>query len=114
MLLSDVVFNLNNVENQVVHPGTRCSNCLRTPITGIRYKCANCASYDLCEQCESEREKIKHNELHLFVKINEPLPLYPSAALPTGSATPKDNIPALLPVFYKSGDAGISIIKIIK
>lgn len=41
------------------------------PIQGIRYKCVNCADYDLCSNCEAQRV---HQRDHLFLKIYEPLP----------------------------------------
>ena len=93
-------------ESPIVHPGTRCDSCERSPITGTRYKCANCSNYDLCEQCEAQRDKVKHNEYHLFLQIPKPLPLYPSATLPKPTAdTSKKDYPPLLPVLYKVGEA---------
>jgi hypothetical protein len=64
----------------VIHPSTRCASCGMTPIVGIRFRCANCALFDLCAECyEDEHEKV-HNPLHLFLKI--PKPLNPSQPLP--------------------------------
>lgn len=54
-----------------VHRRVTCNSCNMTPIRGIRYRCANCADYDLCEMCESRQI---HNKMHLFYKIRIPAP----------------------------------------
>ncbi|KAI1413080.1 EF-hand [Hypoxylon sp. FL1857] len=41
------------------------------PIRGIRYRCANCADFDLCEVCESQG---LHNKTHVFYKVKVPAP----------------------------------------
>ncbi|XP_070569571.1 LOW QUALITY PROTEIN: next to BRCA1 gene 1 protein-like [Ptychodera flava] len=51
------------------HVGIICDNCDRT-IVGVRYKCGNCADYDLCEECEA-LENV-HDENHVFVKLRRP------------------------------------------
>lgn len=55
----------------------RCDYC-QNGIVGIRYKCGNCADWDLCETCEAlPREEIArktgHSGTHLFIKIRNPL-----------------------------------------
>lgn len=51
-----------------------CDNCNET-IFGIRYKCINCADYDLCERCEANwRNENLHNLNHYFLKIHNDLP----------------------------------------
>eukprot|EP01087_Luapelamoeba_hula_P011833 TRINITY_DN326_c0_g1_i1.p1 TRINITY_DN326_c0_g1~~TRINITY_DN326_c0_g1_i1.p1 ORF type:complete len:593 (-),score=90.13 TRINITY_DN326_c0_g1_i1:57-1835(-) len=92
----------DNSNSKPIHSAT-CDVCQRT-IQGIRYKCAICADYDLCETCE-ERAPSVHDQLHAFIKIRTPnmaymraLPLVvpvmtghspalpvPSAATPTAS-----------------------------
>jgi len=49
----------------------------------LRYKCANCSNYDLCEKCEAlQYENEFHPNDHLFLKIYRPLPNYPTCTLP--------------------------------
>ncbi|XP_006818867.1 next to BRCA1 gene 1 protein-like isoform X2 [Saccoglossus kowalevskii] len=51
------------------HVGIICDHCGQT-IVGIRYKCGNCADFDLCEQCEAI-EGI-HNDTHVLLKMRRP------------------------------------------
>lgn len=54
-----------------VHRGVTCNGCGMIPIRGIRYRCANCVDYDLCEQCEAIQI---HSKTHLFYKVRIPAP----------------------------------------
>ena len=54
-----------------VHRRVSCDSCNVMPIRGIRYRCANCLDYDLCEQCEAMQI---HPNTHLFYKIRIPAP----------------------------------------
>ena len=54
-----------------VHRGCQCNSCGMLPIRGIRYRCANCADFDLCETCESQGV---HTKTHIFYKIRVPAP----------------------------------------
>ena len=54
-----------------VHRRVTCNSCNVMPIRGIRYSCANCLDYDLCEQCEAMQI---HPRTHLFYKIRIPAP----------------------------------------
>ncbi|KAI8380144.1 hypothetical protein BD560DRAFT_388704 [Blakeslea trispora] len=56
-----------------------------SPIRGVRYKCANCIDFDLCEMCEGSNT---HINTHIFLKIRIPIPPL---------ANPRS---ALLPAFY--------------
>ncbi|CAO0797914.1 unnamed protein product [Mucor circinelloides] len=56
-----------------------------SPIRGVRYKCANCVDFDLCEMCEGANS---HVNTHVFLKIRIPIPPL---------ANPRS---ALLPAFY--------------
>lgn len=64
-----------------VHQGFICDGCNASPIVGVRYKCANCPNYDLCEVCEAKGNI--HDANHVFLKINRPtaVPLF-RAVLP--------------------------------
>ena len=61
----------NARRNAYVHRGCQCNACGVTPIRGIRYRCANCADFDLCETCESQGLHIK---THIFYKVKIPAP----------------------------------------
>ncbi|CAI4219285.1 unnamed protein product [Parascedosporium putredinis] len=39
----------NSRRNACVHRGCQCNSCSMAPIRGIRYRCATCADFDLCE-----------------------------------------------------------------
>ncbi|KAI6246752.1 hypothetical protein HI914_04759 [Erysiphe necator] len=56
--------------NAYVHRGCACNCCGMVPIRGIRYRCANCADYDLCESCEAQNV---HTKTHIFYKIRVPV-----------------------------------------
>ncbi len=54
-----------------VHRGVTCNSCGSMPIRGVRYRCANCVDYDLCETCEAMQV---HPKTHLFYKVRIPAP----------------------------------------
>ncbi|KIX07092.1 uncharacterized protein Z518_05069 [Rhinocladiella mackenziei CBS 650.93] len=54
-----------------IHRGVECNSCGVHPIQGIRYHCANCFDFDLCEGCEASSAHIKS---HVFFKIRIPAP----------------------------------------
>lgn len=54
-----------------VHRGVECNSCGVHPIQGIRYHCANCFDFDLCESCEASSA---HTRNHVFYKIRIPAP----------------------------------------
>ncbi|KAI0549600.1 hypothetical protein F4679DRAFT_545797 [Xylaria curta] len=61
----------NARRNAYVHRGCLCNGCGMLPIRGIRYRCANCPDFDLCEMCESQGS---HNKAHVFYKVKVPVP----------------------------------------
>lgn len=79
----------NAHRNGRVHRGCQCNSCGMVPICGIRYRCANCADFDLCETCEAQDVHIR---THIFYKIQVPAPPFgPRQIQPvwyTGDATP--------------------------
>jgi len=58
-------------EEEVVHAGVICDGCSASPITGVRYKCANCPDYDLCQICETKTGL--HDPTHVFLKMARPV-----------------------------------------
>ncbi|KAK2590837.1 hypothetical protein QQS21_011474 [Conoideocrella luteorostrata] len=61
----------NARRNGCVHRGCQCNSCGMVPIRGVRYRCANCADFDLCETCEAQGV---HHKTHIFYKIKVPAP----------------------------------------
>lgn len=59
--------------NSYVHRGCACNACGVVPIRGIRYRCANCADFDLCESCEAQGA---HTKTHIFYKVRIPAPSF--------------------------------------
>ena len=51
-------------EGKHVHKYIICDGCEMDPVVGVRYKCAICPDYDLCENCEATTT---HD--HPFLKI---------------------------------------------
>ena len=58
------------MRNAYVHRGRLCNSCGVVPIRGIRYHCANCPDFDLCEGCEAQGV---HTRTHIFYKIRVPV-----------------------------------------
>ncbi|KAK4175437.1 hypothetical protein QBC36DRAFT_331427 [Triangularia setosa] len=78
-----------------VHRGCQCNGCGIVPIRGIRYRCANCADFDLCETCESQG---LHTKTHIFYKIRIPAPrLGPRQLQPVWYPGDPENCLRLLP-----------------
>lgn len=72
--LLNLLFNIAEDQSRkegYIHRGITCNSCQASPICGIRYKCANCVDYDVCERCEVRDD---HNKTHLFIKIRIPMP----------------------------------------
>ncbi|KAK2193980.1 hypothetical protein NP493_4g12025 [Ridgeia piscesae] len=60
---------LDSASTGLKHDGTMCDTCRQQPIFGLRWKCAECANYDLCSVCYHSD---KHNLRHRFFRINTP------------------------------------------
>ncbi|APA07430.1 hypothetical protein sscle_02g022000 [Sclerotinia sclerotiorum 1980 UF-70] len=76
--------------NAYVHRGCGCNGCSVVPIRGIRYRCANCADFDLCESCEAQGI---HTKTHIFYKVRIPAPSFgPRQVQPVWYTGEPDNI----------------------
>lgn len=63
----------NRARNEgFIHRGITCDSCGKQPIVGVRYRCANCPDFDLCEDCEAQDDR--HPKTHIFYKIKIPAP----------------------------------------
>lgn len=70
--LKELTFHIaaNRATNEsFVHRGINCDSCGKRPIYGVRYRCANCEDFDLCELCEATADHIR---THVFYKIRVP------------------------------------------
>ena len=68
----------------LIHYGIKCDLCQKFPIVGIRYKCLQCKSYNLCEDCE-KKEGMNHGHLLLKLRDNRQINLI-------GNNNPKKDI----------------------
>ncbi|KAL4246320.1 hypothetical protein ABKN59_008948 [Abortiporus biennis] len=60
-------------EKQVVHPGIKCDSCGQKDITGVRFRCLDCADFDLCSSCMSSSSiREKHDPAHSFWPLENP------------------------------------------
>lgn len=85
----------NARRNAYVHRGCQCNGCGMVPIRGIRYRCANCADFDLCEACESQS---LHYRTHVFYKVRVPAPPFgPRQVQPAWYPGDPDTAPRTLP-----------------
>ncbi|CAG8640940.1 7480_t:CDS:2, partial [Funneliformis caledonium] len=55
-----------------IHEEVGCDICGQNPIHGIRYKCGQCANFDICSKCE-ENISESHDQSHLFIRLNRPI-----------------------------------------
>ena len=61
----------NNKElSNNIHKGIVCNMCGIENIKGIRYKCAQCSNFNLCNNCEKE---YNHDINHIMIKIRNPI-----------------------------------------
>lgn len=65
----------NRSVQDVYHDNILCQKCLSTNIKGIRYLCAECDNYNICDKCEKQRTH-NHPIDHLFLKITKPINAY--------------------------------------
>ena len=62
----------------LIHQGIKCDICQKVPIIGIRYKCLQCKSYNLCEDCE-KKEGMNHGHLLLKLRDNKQIKMVVNA-----------------------------------
>lgn len=64
----------------VVHRGVTCDGCRKNDIEGARFKCAVCADFDFCEECERtidhphpmlKIKNLRQTPLKMFTIIND-------------------------------------------
>ena len=58
----------SNNQGEVVHTFVTCDGCKMYPLKGHRYKCLDCADYDLCHECAIKDEH-PHNMIIIKNKI---------------------------------------------
>ena len=61
----------DNKKTKVIHENSKCSQCGKSPIEGIRYYCLNCLSYDLCEKCEKKYGEKHGHEMLMLRRPND-------------------------------------------
>ena len=72
---SKIIYKKKNVEEEeknndrIIHKGIFCNKCGQENIVGVRYKCAQCSNFNLCEICENS---YNHDIKHIMVKIRYP------------------------------------------
>ena len=62
------------INQEIQHNKVMCKCCLEKDIQGVRYLCAECPNYNICELCE-HKKKHSHPRDHLFIRINQPISL---------------------------------------
>lgn len=50
------------------HKGIICDNCKSENFTGLRWKCAHCQNYDLCDGCFTKRDKCHDSSHKTWIK----------------------------------------------
>lgn len=61
-----------------VHVGVICDGCQARDFYGVRYRCLNCADYDLCDRCYAQRETIHPHHHFEEMRTVAPPPLLQS------------------------------------
>jgi len=62
---------IHTMPTSVVHHGVICDGCGKRDIPGMRYKCAHCPDYDLCQDC-IRRASMIHDPSHMFYPMAFP------------------------------------------
>ncbi|QDS68686.1 hypothetical protein FKW77_002636 [Venturia effusa] len=78
-----------------IHRGVSCNACDTRPLRGIRWRCANCPDFDLCNDCHSVG---MHSKTHIFYEIKIPAPfVHPRQSLPVAYPGKPHLMPRSLP-----------------
>jgi len=62
---------IHTLPSNIVHYHVICDGCGKHDIPGMRYKCAHCPDYDLCQDCIRRASSI-HDPSHMFYPITFP------------------------------------------
>ena len=62
--------NKDKIISKMIHEGIVCNKCGMKNIEGVRYKCAQCTEFNLCEMCE---KNYIHDMKHIMIKIIYPI-----------------------------------------
>jgi hypothetical protein len=56
----------------LVHDGVSCDVCGEAPLRGVRYRCAMCSDFDVCDRCVDGpgSSKGSHDDSHIFLRIS--------------------------------------------
>ena len=65
-------YEQSKINEETQHKNIICKCCLDKDIHGVRYLCAECPNYNICELCE-RKKKHSHPRDHLFIRINKPI-----------------------------------------
>jgi len=57
---------------EVIHEGVHCDVCGAKPLKGPRFKCLNCADFDICLSCATTSNS--HPPKHIFVEVRKSTP----------------------------------------
>ena len=64
------ILKYNHSTKHIVHLGINCNQCKKQNLIGMRYKCFQCADYDVCEDCERYLNHF-HDNSHFFLRIHD-------------------------------------------
>ena len=59
------------ITSRAVHHGVSCDGCATSPVVGLRWKCKQCANYDLCNTCYNSfcGNRDIHDASHTFENV---------------------------------------------
>ena len=61
--------------SSIIHRGVTCDNCTQSPLRGPRWKCRQCADFDLCSRCHLLNPSLPpHLPSHTYQLFTQPRP----------------------------------------